>query len=74
MARTPARRTRPRTPETEPVEIRLIARDGITQHLAAQIAAAIPGCTTRYYPSRKTPGDTIAYLRAELPTPPAINP
>ncbi|MFJ7082795.1 hypothetical protein ACIQU8_06100 [Streptomyces griseus] len=69
MARTPARRTRTRTPEMEPVEIRLIARDGITQHLAAQIAAAIPGCTTR-----KTPGDTIAYLRAELPAPPAINP
>lgn len=73
MPRTPARRTR--VPETEPVEIRLIARDGITQHLAAQIAAAIPGCTTpRYYPSRKTPGQTMAYLRAELPTPPALNP
>ncbi|MFI0115459.1 hypothetical protein [Streptomyces globisporus] len=73
MARTPARRTR--TPETEPVEIRLIARDGITQHLAAQIAAAIPDCAApRFYPSRKNPGQTIAYLRAELPTPPALNP
>ncbi|MCG7525058.1 hypothetical protein MHW47_11490 [Streptomyces sp. OfavH-34-F] len=73
MPRTPARRAP--APETEPVEIRLIARDGITQHLAAQIAAAIPACTTpRFYPSRKTPGQTIAYLRATLPTPPAINP
>ncbi|GAA2409861.1 hypothetical protein GCM10010433_05740 [Streptomyces pulveraceus] len=68
---TPAHRTR--TPEAEPVEIRLIARDGITQHLAA----AIPGCTTpRFYPSRKTPGQTLAYLRAQLPTDttPVINP
>ncbi|MFH9747768.1 hypothetical protein ACH4MN_25420 [Streptomyces anulatus] len=73
MPRTPARRTS--TPETEPVEIRLIARDGIAQHLAAQIAAAIPDCgAPRFYPSRKNPGQTIAYLRAELPTPPALNP
>lgn len=73
MPRTPARRTP--GPETEPVEIRLIARDGITQDLASQIAAAIPACSApRFYPSRKTPGHTIAYLRAELPTPPALNP
>ncbi|MEU0691427.1 hypothetical protein [Streptomyces uncialis] len=59
----------------EPVEIRLIARDTVTQTLAAQIAAAIPGCPPpRYYPSRKDPGQTLAYLRCTVPAQTAIGP
>ncbi|MFI1867393.1 hypothetical protein [Streptomyces jumonjinensis] len=74
MARHPARRTGG-APETETVEIRLIARDGLTQTLAAQIAAAIPNCPApRVYLSRKTPGHSMAYMRFTIPTtPPALD-
>ncbi|WP_231649142.1 hypothetical protein, partial [Streptomyces clavuligerus] len=66
--RQPARRTSP-PPGMERVEIRLIARDGVTQALAGQIAAAIPDCPApAFYRSRKTPGQTLAYIRAQLPT------
>ncbi|MFH8617896.1 hypothetical protein ACH4E8_22890 [Streptomyces sp. NPDC017979] len=69
MARQPARRTNNHPPGMEEVEIRLIARDGVTQALAGQIAAAIPNCPTpRIYRSRKTPGQTLAYIRAQIPT------
>lgn len=76
MPRYPARRTND-GPETETVEIRLIARDGLAQALAAQIAATIPGCPTpRIYASRKTPGRALAYMTFQIPrssTPPALD-
>ncbi|AZK94850.1 MULTISPECIES: hypothetical protein [Streptomyces] len=76
MTRTPARRTPDREPGTETVEIRLIARTGLAQHLAGQIAAALPGRPeVRVYSSR-TPGRARAYIRTEIPPtaiPPALN-
>ncbi|GGZ44654.1 hypothetical protein GCM10010387_43660 [Streptomyces inusitatus] len=68
MPRTPAKRTPGPAGGGEVVEIRLIARDGIAQALAAQIADSIPGCPPpRIYPSRKTPGQMRAYIKATLP-------
>ncbi|MFD5555684.1 hypothetical protein ACFWIA_17815 [Streptomyces sp. NPDC127068] len=80
-SRQPAKRTRTnpaartsRADGAEPVEIRLIARDGLAQTYAHQIAAAIPGCPPpSFYPSRKTPGRTLAYLRFTVTTPPALD-
>lgn len=74
MARTPARRTRPRTesPPTapgSPVEIRLVGHETDVHRLIAAMQEAASGATgpVSYRPSRYTEGALRAYLTLVIP-------